>query len=63
MTALFSKPKVSDPARMPVEGDAVARAAADRARREAMARSGQASTVLSQGNGTGAYKNTVLGQA
>jgi len=67
MSGLFSKPKVSPPAPMPVDqNDPAIKAAADRTRRAIMARSGRDSTILSNpsGNSTGgqAYQNTLLGQ-
>lgn len=69
MSGIFSKPKVTPPARMPVDqNDPAAKAAADEARRKIMARSGRDSTILTKGaqkpgsGGTTAYANTVLGQ-
>jgi len=67
MASLFSKPKVTPPARMPVDAnDPAVQAASDAARRKAMSRSGRDSTILTgPGSGSGgnkAYQNTVLGQ-
>lgn len=64
-----SKPKVTPPARMPVdETDPAVRAAQDAERRRIMARSGRESTNLTKGQARGsggneAYRNTVLGQS
>lgn len=68
MSSLFSKPKVTPPAPMPVDqNDPAVRAAADRTRRAIMARSGRDSTILTGSNGGSsssgqAYQNTLLGQ-
>ena len=69
MSALFgSKPKAPEPIRMPVEGDADSRAAAERQRRAISGRSGRSSTVMTPRSrgaeaGTTSYTNSVLGQA
>lgn len=67
MSGLFgSKPKAPDPVRMPVADDAAAKAAAERQRLAMQTRGGRSSTILSRqsgGAGTGAYGNSLLGQA
>lgn len=70
MGGLFSKPKVTPPARMPADqNDPAVRAAAEQARRAALARSGRDSTILTRpsrnynGGGGNAYKNSLLGQS
>jgi hypothetical protein len=70
MSGLFSQPKPTPPARMPADqNDPAVRAAAEQARRAAMARSGRDSTVLvrpSSGGGGGggnAYRHSLLGQS
>jgi hypothetical protein len=69
MSGLFSSPKPTPPARMPVDqNDPAVKAAAEQARRAAMARSGRDSTILAPtnsggGGGGNAYKNTLLGQS
>lgn len=66
MGALFGKkPQQPQVARMPVENDEDAQAAADRQRRAIATRSGRSSTILSRGTegGTAAYRNSLLGQA
>lgn len=67
MGALFGKkPQQPQVARMPVENDEDAQAAADRQRRAIATRTGRSSTILSRGGtdgGTAAYRNSLLGQA
>lgn len=68
MNALFGKkPAPPEPVRMPVQDDAEARAAAERQKRAIGVRQGRTSTVMSRGTkgeaGTGAYGNSLLGQA
>jgi len=73
MGSLFSKPKVDKQVqRMPDEEDPVVLDAQARQRAAVQARSGRASTMLSRNNrsngngtgaGTGAYGNSLLGQA
>ncbi len=63
MSGIFGSAKKQDPVRMPVQGDRVARAAADRERRRVMARSGRESTRLDDSSGgTKAFRNSLLGQ-
>lgn len=69
MGALFGgkKPEPPKAIAMPDATSPVVRAAEDQRRRQIMARSGRQSTILSRpdsgGAGTGAYKNSLLGQA
>lgn len=68
MGALFGgkKPPDPKPVLMPDATSPVVKAAAQQRQRQIMARSGRQSTVLTRpdgGAGTGAYKNSLLGQA
>lgn len=66
MGKLFgSTPKVSAPVKMPDENDPAIREAAATRQRQIAARSGRTSTILSRPSspGTGAYQNSLLGQA
>lgn len=69
MGSIFGRPKVPEPkpVRMPDANDPAIGAAQDRKRREIAARSGRASTMLSNRQsgtpGTMAYTNSLLGQS
>lgn len=66
MGGLFSRPKPQPVARMPDVNDPAVKAAEDRTRRLAMARSGRESTILADrgsSSGTQAYRNTKMGQS
>lgn len=67
MGGLFKSPPQPKPVRMPDPEDPEVDAAEDRTRRLAMARSGRASTVLSNptggSGGNQSYKNSLLGQS
>lgn len=70
MASLLKTPKVTPPKPMPDMESPVVRESEDKKRRQIAARGGRASTMLSSRNGsgggeagTGAYKNSLLGQA
>jgi hypothetical protein len=68
MGALFGKmPKKPEVVRMPDPEGSEAQAAAEARRRQIAGRASRANTVLSRGTGgeggTGAYRNSLLGQA
>ena len=65
MGALFSKPKVTPPARMPDPEDPRVLSAERRRRQAASGGSGRTSTIMSRGSspGTAAYGNSLLGQS
>jgi hypothetical protein len=67
MGALFGpKMKKEEPVKMPDPQGVEAQAAAEARRRQIASRSSRASTVMSRSGGeggTGAYKNSLLGQA
>jgi hypothetical protein len=68
MSFLFGKkPQPSPTVRMPVQGDAASRGAAQRQRSSISERTGRTSTFLGQRQtgeaGTESYKNSLLGQA
>lgn len=67
MGALFGKMQKPEVVKMPDPEGSEAQAAAEARRKQITARASRANTVLSRGNsgegGTGAYRNSLLGQA
>lgn len=68
MGDIFSRPKVTPPARMPDVNDPAIKAAEERQRQAILSRSGRSSTILtprsnSGSGGSQAYGNTVLGDS